>query len=750
MADPQDWVVIPPAGDAGAALAPATAPAPSDWVTLPPAGASSAGNATLGNVTPDPYRQAALDELAALDKTRSTPSTGYTARAIRGATLGWSDELGAAIATPLEMYRHGIANPAEGYRYAKAVEDALAQRTDENTAGIGGTLAELGGGLVTGAGAFGGTARPAATSMAQALPRVIGTGAALGAIGGVGNAPTISDIPLAATKGAVAGGVLSGALGVPGVLGPARIPFTRAAQVPQALANAAIRAGQGGVIGGTLNATASDTPADIPGRFAAGAAGGALLGGALPLLGPAVSQMGRFAQMPRLHDPEVIANRELANVTHAAGMTPQDVADAVTQAHAAGQPEFTAADALGKEGQRKLAAMAKVPGRQRDIITDALVQRNLDIRPNVGARVGAALGAPQSAAQAEDALLAQAQTQARPLYQQALQVPVTSPQLREMLDLPVMRAGLKAGLEQQEMMTAGTDNPFLPIHAAVIGYDNAGMPVVKGVPNMTTLHTVKVGLDNMIDSAVNPATGRPNLQGRALIALRNNFLNQIDRMNPVYAAARQAYAGPMQVRDAIDTGQQMARRGRPGDTISQFQALSPTQQQGVRIGYADSIRDPLERGGNYPTVLKQKSQKGVDELNALSLHQGPYQPGRADPLREYLDRVETMGETSKAALGGSPTAENIADINDAPGAMQAFGLVRHAATGNLHGMIRSGAALLHAAGRGENEAQRLAITRMLLANDPNAAQALANRLNAYNARYNAPPPARPWQQFFAP
>lgn len=739
MAD--DWVIVPPAAPAPTAAAASVAP--SDWTVVPPGGGANTP------VTGDKYQQAAAAELAALDKTNSAPSTGYGARAMRGATLGWNDELRAAISTPLEMYRHGVGSPIEGYRYAKAVEDALARRTDENTAGVGGTLAEIGGGLVTGAGAFGGAARPTVATVGQALPRIMGTGAALGGVAGAGNAQTLADVPTEAGKGAAMGGLLSGALGVPGATGPGRIPFTHAA-VPETLVNVGRRGLQGGVVGGTLNAARSDTPDDIPGNFAAGAAGGAILGGALPLIGPVMSQTARTLQMPRLRDPEVIATRELADVARRARMSPQEAADEVARAHAAGQGEYTLADALGIEGQRKLAAMRKTPGSQRDIITDYLTQRNLDMRPNVGARVGEALGAPQSALQAEEALLGQAQAQAAPLYRQAMQVPVTSPQLREMLDLPVMRAGLRAGLEQQEMSTAGTAQPFLPIHAAVVGYDNAGMPIIRGVPNMTTLHTAKVGLDNMIDSAVNPATGRPNIQGRALMALRSNFLNQIDQMNPAYAAARRAYAGPMQVRDAVDTGVDMARRGRPGDTVPAFQAMPQAQQQGARIGYADAIRDPLERGGNYPNILKQKSQKGVDELNALSLHHGPYQPGRTDPLREYLNRVETMGETSKAALGGSPTAENLADMADTTGTMQALGLAGHAVTGNLPAAIRSGLGLAQAIGRGENEAQRVAITRMLLANDPAAARAVAARINAHNARYNAPPPARPWSQFFQP
>jgi hypothetical protein len=134
----------------------------------------------------------------------------------------------------------------------------------------------------------------------------------------------------------------------------------------------------------------------------------------------------------------------------------------------------------------------------------------------------------------------------------------------------------------------------------------------------------------------------------------------------------------MQVRDAIQTGQDMATRGRYQDTVPAFRALSPTEQQGVRIGAADKVLGQAETG-RYPAYLKSGNVKGANELEAMSLYQGPNQPNMADQLRRRLNREQTMRETEHAALGGSTTAENLADMGADLAVYRGDGMVTSAA-----------------------------------------------------------------------
>jgi len=178
----------------------------------------------------------------------------------------------------------------------------------------------------------------------------------------------------------------------------------------------------------------------------------------------------------------------------------------------------------------------------------------------------------------------------------------------------------------------------------------------------------------------------------------------------------------------------MATRGRAADTVPAFRALPDAQKHGVRIGYADAAVTPLERGGNFPGLLREKSLKGSTELRDLSMYQGPRRPGEPDQLRKFLNREEEMLRTNTAAKGGSPTAENLADMAQGPGAGELLGLLGSAASGRPFQFMRSAAEMAGRVAKGESEAQRVAITNALLSRDPAAAQALADRVKAWELR----------------
>ncbi len=79
------------------------------------------------------------------------------------------------------------------------------------------------------------------------------------------------------------------------------------------------------------------------------------------------------------------------------------------------------------------------------------------------------------------------------------------------------------------------------------------------VPNYTTqtLDYVKRGMDDVLEDKRNPITQRLVLHeaGRAQNQVRQQFLSEVDRHNPAYAEARNAYAAPVQARDAMGRGQ---------------------------------------------------------------------------------------------------------------------------------------------------------------------------------------------------
>jgi len=668
----------------GAAVTPADETATDPWSTYTSPGLTTPRAPTEMRASPeDKYRAAAIADVTRTNKAGYEP--GYTERVGKGAGFGWTDELMAAGRTPIEMFRHGTIDPREGYRYAKAQQDILDQQMEKNTAGLGGALAEVAGGAATGAGVLGAGLRAGAKTL------------------------------------------------------PAWMPGVGGRTIPATAVNWTANVGKGGGLGAFAGAGGAPNIEGIPEGMMTGGVLGGILGGAAPVAVSTLQHGARILQAPRLRDPQNIAVEQIAEVARAAGVAPAEIAQRVADANAAGQP-YTVADALGHEGARKLAAMAKVPGPQREAIVTALTERNLNMPVRTGEQVGQAMGAPNTARQAQETLYEKAQQASAPHYAAAEAHPTWSSRLQEeFLDHPLAQQGLKKGVWIQSIENAG--NAKKPLQDAMItGFDEAGNTIWSGVPNLRSIDTLKKGLDRMIEEQTNPL-GHVTAEGRAIIGFKNRLLDEVDALNPAYKEARAQFADPMQIRSAVERGQEMKSTGRAADNLQEFRDMRPGEQQGARIGYADAVQKQLEQTGNFPALLREKSVKGARELEGMNLYQGPRQPGAPDPLRQYLNREEEMLKTSHKAIGGSSTAENVADMAAGPGGAEVLGILGNVATGNLPGAGRGAMSALDAIRRGESTAQRVAITKALLARDEPTIAKLAQELEQHELRRRG---VNPW------
>lgn len=447
-----------------------------------------------------------------------------------------------------------------------------------------------------------------------------------------------------------------------------------------------------------------------------GALIGGLIGGAAPAVEAAASPFVSSI-MARIN-PTGAANRQVARAVSESGHTPQQLSQAVQDASAAGQGDYILADALGNPGQRMLSTVARAPGEGRTNVVNALENRQAGQGERVSDMLDEGLGTGNTARQTIDQLTEQARRESAPLYQDALnQRPVWNDRIQQFFDDPITAQGLREGVRVQRLESLATGRPFNPVDHAITGFNEAGDPLISGVPNMRTINLIKKGWDNILEGYRDKTTGRLALDeyGRALDNVRRSFLNEVDSVNPSYGQARAAYSGPAHVRDAVNVGSEAATRGRAADNIDRFNALNPQAQQGFRAGYADTRIGKIEStpGIGSNKVRPLTSQKAQQELDTLSLHQGPVQPGQLNPLQQRLAREQTMFETRNQALGGSHTADNLAD-HEALGVNPTT--VMHAATGNWSAAIGS---MLHAGVRGitgNTPAVRKAVSDILLQN----------------------------------
>lgn len=317
------------------------------------AGDTDAARVLAGEITrlrgssepkPDQYQQAALDERAALKPN----DAGYTRRLVHGATLGADSTIAAAAMTPFEMLKRGVG-PGEGYNYAKAREDLIMDQSRKNTGALG-TVAEILGGGVSGAGlasggaTFARTLAPEAGLLARSAASA-GDATALGAFSGAMEGNGLAERGANALKG--------GALGL--------------------------------VTGGLLPPVLA-------------------IGGAA--LSPIMSNIRARV------NPEGFARSQVARGVSESGMTPAQIADDVTTAAREGQGMFTAADAMGNAGQRLLATTARAPGQARTDVVNFLDSRQAGQGRRLSNTLAEGFDSPQTAAQTEARLTAQRGTQA--------------------------------------------------------------------------------------------------------------------------------------------------------------------------------------------------------------------------------------------------------------------------------------------------------------------------------------------------
>ena len=598
----------------------------------------------------DKYQQAAIEEREALRAKGIDTGAGVARRYVQGATLNTADEILAGLTTPLEMIKRGTFNPREAYNYAKAREDLIINDARENTGVIGGA-AELAGGIVTGTGAAKAGLTFAPAAGASLKARAAGSAADAAIMGGV--------------AGLAEGNTFD-----------------------ERFRNAATGAAVGGVVGGAVPVAGS-------------------------LLKTATSPI--TSNIAARINPERYASNQVARAVSESGMTPQQIAQEVADAGAAGQGMFTVADAMGNSGQRMLSTTARGPGAARTEVVEFLNNRQAGQGGRLSTVVDDALGVSGTARQSADQLTQAARNQSRPLYEAAYaKRPNWSERLQEFYDDPIAKRGLKEGVAIQRLESLASGKTFKPSDYAITNFDEAGDPIISGVPNLRTIDLIKKGWDNILDGYRDTTTGRLVLdeRGRALDRVRRAFLEEVDSLNPEYAEARRLYAGPAQAKEQVGRGGQAASRGRAEDNIDQFSRLNQASRQGFRTGYADKLSEGFERSAEGVNKARGlTSDKRRAELNALSLYQGPSLPGQGSQIEKLIGRENTMFQTRHATIGNSKTAENLND--DAAMGVDPT-LVGNLLSGNWSGAARGALQAGQNALSGNTPEVRQAIARMLL------------------------------------
>ena len=409
-------------------------------------------------------------------------------------------------------------------------------------------------------------------------------------------------------------------------------------RVMGALTGAAV----GGVSGGALGALGSWVVAPAVEKLASTEVGKAIVK-------PIERAVSRTTGRETLAlTPEPRARQRLAEALQAENIDFNALEQRLVDLHRSGV-SASVLDAGGDE----LLALASGVLKDRSPLTTRVIEELQARQAGQSERLPAALLASATkrqrfgvanAHEVADALHVEGLATSKPHYEAAHeQVVALTPRMQKLLNHPDIRKAYNAGAETASIEDlAGSGHGLalsaLPDNAVTLQSIMAANPkmdeatarkVLKasGAAELTELPVRGIdylarGLRLVINSRYKEGT--LDAQGaKALMSLRDELVTEAMRQSPAFAKARAAYSGPVQSRDAIESGLGMLRMA-PHDIAKAMRKLAPADRDFARLGYTQAVYEALAKSGSdnvaksfFGGSLFGKPSFRLDQVRAL-------------------------------------------------------------------------------------------------------------------------------------
>ena len=472
--------------------------------------------------------------------------------------------------------------------------------------------------------------------------------------------------------------------------------------------------GRSGLLGMTEGALQGAGNADGRGIVGETIKGG-LIGLGAGIAAPAVigaatlAKRGLFEGLPQMFGKasQTKANRAIADALMRSGKTAPDVDALIAAAAREGQPEFRLMDALGLPGQRAANGLTRAGGAPGDEVAEFLSTRQSGQGERVGSFVEDAFDVKGTTAAKTQTGLIDARTEAADLAYDAARGNAAPVNLNDTIDV---------------IDTLTKRDPILGESALADTVIGKRLKALRA--QMTNGDQQLIDFDSVLNIKQDMFTTMEALRksGKTVPKELSDVYGALDAAlegsSDMYRTANDGFRSASKVIDAVDEGALMATRGRAADNVPRFGAMAAPEQGAARTGYGDRLLMQLE--AMKATTANRAKMVSSPKLDAEAAAMA------TDP-RLYTDRLgreKTMWETQNKALGGSRTADNLAD----QGAMDGIsGEVMQAgkAAANLQfgDMVQKVAGALGPILKGQNEPTRMLIAQALMSS--NAGQVLA-------------------------
>ena len=483
------------------------------------------------------------------------------------------------------------------------------------------------------------------------------------------------------------GGGMAPALGmmfVPGGQGAA------AAQAQRTTAGTLARLSALGAGTGAVSGAGSAVEGDRLSGGVAGATIGAGLGLAAPVAIRGTKGAGQWLRDRLNPSNAVIANRAAEKFTGAmkeSNLTPQQIEQMMAKDRSMGVPSTMANVDYAMADLAE--AVAQRTGKGTRKVEKTLTQQKTGSRERTYQQVAKGLK-PGDYYADEAKLVKDLRSKAGSMYDEAYAMgDVDDPRIVEALKNPQFqqffaKARSIADTEASAAKLRGEDPSrfALPeIYKPTGKFTDSGAEILEltKLPDVRTLDYIKRGIDASIDSGFR-GQGMSTAEASALRDLRKEFVKAIDENVPAYRAARQEYAGDMEVIDAMRSGLADFRKLDSEQVVQMMAGMSKAEREAFRTGVARNlygqVMDPSSNFNAASRIIN--SPETVAKLQPLF-----DDPAHFRLFQTALERESQLFQQANKILGGSQTAKRGAmreALDEGPGVGEA---VANAVTGGF-------------------------------------------------------------------
>jgi len=320
------------------------------------------------------------------------------------------------------------------------------------------------------------------------------------------------------------------------------------------------------------------------------------------------------------------------------------------------------------------------------------------------------------------------------LYERALQkdVPVT-PELTKLFERPSVQSAY-----DRAVRIANEEGIKLPDVKVV----NGKLQTADGndVTNISTtfLHYMKMGLDDVVFTGKNPASGIGTTELGKVKGTRVEFLNLLDAANPTYKNARRIWASDTAVMDAMEEGRTaLNKQAKDVDILlDDMKTMTKSEIEGLRLGVMQNLLDRLGGAQTAQTVVGPTGNPALKIINDpknLRILRATFPKDEAGDraferfMKNMKSEVE-MKSTSRQVLQGSQTAERTQAIQDVRAGGQAM---RELPAMSIQGLLARALQRDYAQlGDAQTRAVAEEMTRILTTTDPKKLARLSKELSS--------------------